>query len=328
MWGDGHAATVVGRVEWPCPVSTLPGVDTIIHVGAHKTGTSLIQNALKEGDDLLRREGVRFSSRFDPVWQRHDITECVKAVIAERVGDAERDAFAAFVDELRSEADRAVIVSAEGLLGRPLPAGRGQGTGLPLYATAAASASLLSAAEPTRIVLYIRSQAGFVESMYRQRIKRGRRFTFEEWMAWIPPVGLSWAPVVEAFEAEMGEGIVSVKWFRLPTIGAAAHVEEFLVDACGLDVPFDIPDVSTGKSNISYSDVAMEMARRTSDLLEGRDERMFRQFLREHLSTATHPSSPLLSDDERSRITERYTAENRSILEDHGTPLERSRGVS
>jgi hypothetical protein len=97
------------------------GVETIIHVGAHKTGTSLIQNALKEGEDQLLEAGVRFSSRFDPAWQQHDVAACVKAVIAERVGEAERTAFAANAAALRAGADRAVIIPAEGLLDRPPP---------------------------------------------------------------------------------------------------------------------------------------------------------------------------------------------------------------
>ena len=304
--------------------------DLVLHVGAHKTGTSVIQNTLRRRGDDLGRAGVVFASIHDRAWGELGISRLLRVSRDGVMPDGLVEALRTFIEETGAGATHHVV-SAEDLLGRPLPVDAAGSPGPVLYATAALSARILAeaAAGRGRVVVYLRDQADLIESLYRQRVLRQEMPPFEEWMDWIPLDELSWRPVVGALADAFGPGSVTVKWFRLDDLGLERHVAEFLSDACGVDVDLGEPDLPPHASNPGLSDLGLELARRTIPLLVG-DPVLprYRRFLVATYSKLTHPRTPLLDSGTRHEIVERYRPENQALLSEFGTDLERSRGIS
>lgn len=291
----------------------------VLHVGAHKTGTSLIQTYLEARSRELRRMGIVALDRTEagriigwgglPRSKPELLRGAVQAALGEPYplprGLSVPRAVAAFTPKPRT-----VVVSYENSLGRPFrPPTRA------LYPNAAVCALALAdnlAQWQSRVVYYIRSQEEYLESYYLQTIHEGGSHAFTTWLESIDQSALSWVPVVEALTTAFGADQVVVKDFAQLRNGQNAFIADFL-RTC--DPSID-PTVSFDRMrNISISQRGLEIALAINPLLQNTEERrQTRKFLQRHFNNTTAPRPVLLDDDTRAAIRERYAAENRELV--------------
>jgi hypothetical protein len=282
---------------------------TVLHVGAHKTGSTLIQRSLLEMRPALRQRGVRVVTHMDDAWDEAGLGDIIPALFAD---EATPEGTRRLADALRawSEDAETLLVSSEMLMGPSLVDRRET-----FYGRAPQSAHMLreAARGDCRVVIHIRDQAGYLDSVYRHKVQNGYAVPFDEWLATVDLDLLSWAPAIEAHRREFGADRVTVLPFRLPETGPATHVLGFLEAAVGI-TDMDPPDIPDRASNYSLSDIGLEIFRFANTLMSDDDRAEMRPVLRRVFSSATHPSTPLVDEETRRRLENRYGEENAALL--------------
>lgn len=280
----------------------LPGKLVALHIGAHKTGTSVLQRYLRENEELLARRRVKYLRR---------------ANLSQMCGWGDR--LAADPEPLRTRLSRfgwdprfAILIgSYENLVGRPFTrAGRGR-----LYPNAERNIAALARTRTrtrTKVLVSIRPQADFVESYYLQTVHQGGHQTFAEWLRLVDLEALSWRPIVDAMGAHFGPENVEVIDFRRIKAGQEEFLRHILTR---IDPRLDHPVSYSEPKNRSVSARGLAMALAANPHLETGEERgALRTFLQTHFSNLDGPRPVLFTDDEKAALWERYGAEYEGLV--------------
>lgn len=295
-----------------------------LHLGAHKTGTSLLQKYMRDRpSEMLRMRTVSVPRAVNRVligWGRapRDHPERLRDAILTAARGVDRFPGRGGLSRTATAllgVPKLVVLSNENAMGRPFD----KSGSSPLYPSAAACAQGLAKSVGDlhpRIVYYIRSQDEFLESYYLQTVHQGGTATFAEWLAQIDTSAISWLPVVEALADAFGEDRLVVHDFAEIRRGQNSYIASFL-HSCepSLSPTIDYEVLH----NPSLSQRGLDLALAMNPLLRTAEERhQARLFLQEHFSNASGQRPHLLSDDEKARLHERYGSENRSILTRYG----------
>jgi hypothetical protein len=169
------------------------GKTAVFHVGAHKTGTTLVQQYLLSNRESLAHRGIRHVSR----------SELSPAIGWGEVLRREPKLLAAHLTSFRANPwYRVFVASHENILGHPFVRGGGS-----IYphgdSNAAALATVL---EPfrARIVVTVRPQHEMLESYYLQSINLGGQDSFGKWLSRIDLDAISWQPVIAQLRDRFG----------------------------------------------------------------------------------------------------------------------------
>lgn len=271
------------------------------HVGAHKTGTSVVQSYLRDNARRLRRHRMVYLHRTAMNgfvgWGDKLVED--PAPLSRRIEQV-----------LRIPWFRFVVASHENTLGRPFV------DGVPgLYPRAPAIIpALQQVLGPYRAKVFfsIRPQAEFVESYYLQLIHQGGRRQFQDWLGDIDLGALSWRPTVDALTAAFGPDQVEILDFRDLQRDQQVYVQQFLrrIDP-RLSVDVRLPSVR----NPSVSEKGLRLALAANPHLTSHAERrLMRVFLQEHFSNVDYPRPVLLTDDQKAQLQARYAAEYEALV--------------
>jgi hypothetical protein len=273
-----------------------------LHVGAHKTGTTVLQKYLAEHEAELRRNGIYYLRRSH---------------LARYAGWGERlvenpAPLAARLRKFRVDPRfRVLIGSNENLMGRPFLKGGNGG----LYPNAARNSVALGRAvraSGCKIVIGIRPQPDFLESYYLQTVHQGRDEPFETWLSRIDLGALSWRPIVGAFEEVFGRHRVEVVDFRLIKQGQEAYLRHLLQR---VDPDWNVEIRYAEVRNRSISERGLQMALAANQYLStGTERAALRGFLQTHFSNVDFPRPVLLGEDRRAALWEHYREEYEDLV--------------
>ncbi len=273
----------------------------VFHVGAHKTGTSLVQKFLRDNASMLRRHRMRYvrRGRTDELvgWgvPLRDTPDLLAQELHRR---------------LRGPWTTTLLLSHENTIGRPI-ARRGRH----LYPQAGVRvAALAEVLRPYRakIVLSVRPQDGFLESYYLQTVHQGGHQPFQQWMRRIQLDRLSWRPLVDDLHARFGAENVEIIDFRLLAQGQDAYLREFFARvAPGLSFDFAYDPVHNPSISARGLDIAMDA---NPLLRSGAERKAMRVFLQRNFSNRTGPRPVLLDLAQRASLRERYDAEYEELI--------------
>lgn len=267
-----------------------------IHVGAHKTGTSLVQRHLERFPETYADHGVEFLTR-------DEMSRLVTwgEALVERP-DLLRERLAAFQ---ANPSARALFGSYENLLGGPfLP-------GVPGFYPRArrnlAALAEICGDAPTKVFLSIRRPSEFVESWYLQTVHMGSSQTLEEWLAGVDLTSISWRPIVTAMIELFGPDAVEVVDFELVQEGQGAYLGRFLRV---LDPEFDDTHDPPTPYNRSVSGKGLRMALGANPHLRDAEERRaLRKFLQRNFSNVDYPRPVLLGPERAAAIDASWVTE-------------------
>jgi hypothetical protein len=267
-----------------------------LHVGAHKTGTSLVQRHLERFPETYAGHGLEFVTR-------DELSRLVAwgTALFERP-DLLRDRLAAFQ---ANPSARALFGSYENLLGFPFQPGT---AGLyPLARRNLAALAGICGEAPTKVFLSIRRPSEFVESWYLQTVHMGSSQTLDEWLAGVDLTRLSWRPIVTAIADLFGEDGVEVVDFDLVQEGQGAYLGRFLRV---LDPDFDDTVDPPTPYNRSVSGQGLRMALGANPhLRDAAERRALRKFLQRHFSNVDHPRPVLLTAERAGVVDAAYDDE-------------------
>lgn len=240
-----------------------------VHVGAPKTATTFIQEFLKKNRGALEEYGyglvlpddIRDTIYFNELFKFHTgVCSFSDLDIEAACSDFENHV-------LRHEFAN-VIVSEEGFLHNLMPSSDTAGAFGGVEETCRVLSSYLEG-EAT-IVLTIRSQASFIESSYKHKIKwQSSSMSFGEYfLKGVNAFRLSWKTVVDVLESYF-PGRVRVVPFEIVKSDERRYLDVFL-DSCGLhdcgeEFLYDLPDYV---KNDSMADVELRFLKALNLSLE------------------------------------------------------------
>ncbi len=228
-----------------------------LHIGTHKTGSTAIQRALPVGGAAGLKAGlVRLDIRGDVAranWTEDDANALRAGLTGQIVPGVSR-----------------YLLTCEGFSGDPL---RG-------YANAPIAAARLRAATAdfdVRVVVFLRRQDDFLESIYTQLIHQGGSQSFADFLHSLPPGGPDWQRLLATYAAEFGREHLIVRRYHAAFY---PRPESLLEDFCSiLGIPTSALVKADATPNQGYSHEAQELARICNPHLDEAGRRQLRQLL-------------------------------------------------
>lgn len=286
----------------------------VLHLGAHKTATSLIQKYMRDRAQYCEANGIAALGRgeCDQLirWGTPATLQAGKQELNRRIADAE------------NAGARYYVISHENALGRPFVAG-----GNSIYPGAAEKMTALKDAlsgHKLMVVYYIRAQAAFLESYYLQTIHEGAHHTFKEWRDTVGRPPLSWKPLYDTLCQAVGTDNVVLHAFEDDiTAGQAGFLEKFFASFLGNLDPAAFNHFEYGPlRNPSIGDKGLAIARAANRYLETAEERsLMRKFLQKNFSNRDYKRPQLLKETQVATFTAEFTPENAELVK---TSVERA----
>ena len=278
----------------------------VLHAGAAKTGTTLVQKALNANRDA-------FASRDYAVLVRHDFETATAGAHAQwRRRGAGIGKVAVGFQRVRDQLEHENLMLSHEDLFATVQSFR---TG-PIYGPAQEVLRIAQEEfrpERTTLLFYVRRQDRFVESAYLQLVRMGSTLTFEEFMEPVTEEHLRWDVLVDQMRDALPDGAeIKIKYFEsIKTLKSRGFVRDFFT-ATGVGVVPKFP-FNTESVNRGYSDLALQLALFGNDLLEKEDARTLRHFLDANFSNLTHPAPRLLTPERRYELLSALLPSNKAL---------------
>lgn len=283
----------------------------VVHAGAHKTGSTFIQNTMKNNIKLLGRSGVgyfggedaRLNFTRDIVYPAAGIRET-----SESRGELIRKA--KDLIEKKAGSSSSLFLSNENIPGY-CDLTLNEGFIYPKADKAFEFINELNGNWDVKFIFFVRDYSDFIESTYVQKVKEGFCYTFEEYKKKCHPERFSWLDSAKAARSVFGkDNVLLVKYenFRDGQNKVLSDILSLL-----LDTPIEL-NVDYGKTvNPSYSSVALELARLANAVISQSDLKDYRNFLTKRFPISDYGKPTLLSKEERSVFSSKYQEDCRYL---------------
>ena len=185
----------------------------VLHIGTHKTGTSALQTYLSRHPEALEHAGARYVQSARSAGKAHH--ELPWAIRGKH--GAEMSAWQDLRAELDANSRVENIVSSEGFW----------------FSDPAAVKAELQGVRDVRIVMYLRRQDKYLQSLYKQAVTGGRKTAFSDWLDRSRARG-DYLAVVERWAAQFGAGNLVVRSYERD--GHTIDVVEDFAEILGIEV--------------------------------------------------------------------------------------------
>ncbi|ROS01855.1 hypothetical protein EDC56_2304 [Sinobacterium caligoides] len=267
-----------------------------LHIGTHKTGTTVIQRFLGESKKL-EENGYRYlPSRLFSKIEKSPGKDAFYTALANAVSEVEDDC--------------KLIISYEKLSGAMV-------AGYSDAENVAAKLSECLSQHAVQIVVYYREQSSFLQSAYTQSVHQGQGHSFDEFYSKIDTRGIDWQAHKSKYEKYFGAGCVTVRpyckerFYRGDLISDFLHAIEFPEDKIGDLV--DGYDSGGRKVNPGYSSSALNLAVSVNPMLEQDERKELRAILQRISSKNKFERYSILSDELNEELYHRYYQSNKNL---------------
>lgn len=273
-----------------------------LHVGMHKTGTTYIQDFLfKNRYNLLEKEGVLYPiTKYHPLGQQrlaYAFNDAVNPHLPKDAATENIDVFEELKSLLNAEPHNTLIISSENIS----PSGN---TGV------IKKIKRFFEGYNIKIILYVRRQDKFIQSLYREHVKLPNSET-KKFVDFKSPYPLDYNQVIGSWERLFGRSNVIVKSYDLLLQSQGGLLEDFL-NTIGVSGVYPGPDK---KSNEALPNIALELIRSANNIdLEhherGRLNTKIRDFCNQYGYNSTWDLDP-----QPGKILENYKKSNLLLSE-------------
>lgn len=210
-----------------------------------------------------------------------------------------------FIQGVKRAGGRAVIFSCEAFSGWPF-------TG---YQNSSVVASMLREATTgydIKIIIYLRRQSEFIESMYAQTIHEGAAISLDEFLeGFVSPEALMYSRIINDFAEKFGRINVIVRSYH------AASRRGILNDFGELVGVSTLTEFQQERKNPSYSLHAIKIAKRSNLELDLAQKQRLRHALQKVMAKDDSEYFTLLSKTQHDVLTQRYADDNRWIADEY-----------
>lgn len=273
-----------------------------LHIGTHKTGTTSIQNSMSKLKNNLRDENIIYIPVFPEMFE-YVLSEKIDISLIEKskkIIDSHTNLY------LKSK-DITYVMSNEGFSGDPRKG----------YYNASINAEMLSKVlEPydVEVVIYLRRQDSFLESMYTQTIHEGGSLSFNEFVADCDQYKYDWYNLIDSYANYFGKDNITVKRYDKSYLKNGEMVDDF-ADHIGSSV---LQSLNKNKlANSGYSRDALELARICNEQFTDKEKKKLRYLLQSTNSKLPHEMYSYFNIDAREELLNTYANSNDKVVKEY-----------
>lgn len=273
-----------------------------IHIGTHKTGTTAIQNALRHS--LSNASQDTATESWTLVQPPYELIQQV--MLAEEYSETLAGQLqAALVELTASDSNSQFVLSHEGLSGA---ASSG-------YRNSNVVAKILR--EATRefnvsILVYLRRQDDWLESMYTQNIHEGHSIEFDAFLNQFAATGsLDYQRFLAGYQTEFGKDNLEVRSYHQS--GNEGIVADF---AKVLNCQALASHAPAERANPSYSKLGVEVARLANPRLDVEQRRLLRSALQKTMAKPAAVRFSYFLNSQRQEFVERFVGSNQAVADE------------
>ena len=272
--------------------------DAYIHIGTHKTGSTTIQHALRDISRAHPEEGWIFAGTTATAKSMMQPHRYDKRLVRQFGAEFER-----LVRRARAARAKRVILSSEALSGSPDDG----------YLNSKGVFAMLRDATRryhVKVIIFLRRQDSFVESMYTQKIHEGGTLEFENFLhQYDSPDSLDYRRILDDLSSSFGEQALVVRsYHESARAGLLADFGEIIGSE-------SLRCAEEAARNPSYSRHALEIARLCNRSLDTTGQRRLRHALQTTMPKGASEPFSYFPDDERAAFLSRYEVSNRDVAQ-------------
>jgi hypothetical protein len=285
--------------------------------GAHKTGTTLLQDALHSQEEtlsdagifVLRRSAFHLSPVFEATRRLRRNKEVDPADLEESQDWAE--------DIARSAGEKDVVLSVESLFGE---------VNTRFYGNAGPILRYLRDLFPAHEFLvkyYVRRQDTFLTSAYLQKVHKGNPKDAQKFTEAMMEGGMSWNGVLDQIAEVVGRSNVVVRPFEAMSGAIDAYVGDFF--STFLKDETTIAELVANRdgteTNISLSEIGLRVALDFFERVEDKSARLILvKTLQRHAGVDKLPRARLYGPDQIGAFRDKYAEDNARLFSDWDLP--------
>lgn len=285
----------------------------LIHLGAHRTGTTYLQCVFRGNSEALAERGITYLGLADA-------PEMQAALVRARhaLGDGKPELFerefatvAAFLARFVREHPRHnLLISYEGFLG-DLSLRRGRKL-YPMHAILLEKLTRIFEGESVHMAFSVREQGALIESGYKYLVQVGLRHRFRSYMAGISLSEISWLGIIRSLKRTSGDACsmwTYEDFARCP----AALLDWLFRRAFGIEANFLTLRDEPGNPSLSRTALpALLLVNRFVPMNSGISEGVYR-LLRRCLPARRFGAPNLLSESAKAQLRQQYQADLQEI---------------
>jgi hypothetical protein len=280
-----------------------------VHAGTHKTGTTAIQRFLADNRERLATEGLYYPRAG---WLNSSLPGHHN-VVSELAGDRRAGTLGAVATEIARAAPRIACLSSENF----------EYLHVRSDALVALRDAIVAIGYQPRIVLYVRPQHEYLESLYAELAKHGMQRSFASVLGDVLGEGVvryhgtwafrfDYAKLASRFADVFGADAVIVRTYR--DDGAAASIVRDFLDAIGFQTAASGVEYRYENVRLTTGGVIDQLFRTAAaNLDDGRIAAAGTALLARHGEDASEPFAPLTPRD-RARLSARFAADGARLV--------------
>ena len=277
-----------------------------VHIGAHKTGTSLLQGILSNIAPRLARVGTV----YDPA------SRGLGAFVKNNspLSDEQVEQCRAEIRRRQPAGAEQVVWSSESLFGSLF--GGYSNIGDVANDLARIVEGLF---DSVTIVAYTRAQEQLVESTYQQHIKQGGQQGFQEFMDGLGGSPYRWDGLLDRYADIFGREHLCVRPFESIRDPEVDFVGEYM-ECLGVPLKFQVDVSQLPVSNPSLSNAGLEILRRSSSVLDDQERYRLREFLERSFARRPGERLEAFPLEQREKLMQAYRESNEALFEKYLRP--------
>ncbi|MEG3081838.1 hypothetical protein R3F64_18450 [Halomonas sp. 5021] len=291
-----------------------------VHVGAHKTASTTIQENIRNNREFFEREhGISFLmskeiAKSDFAHHFRSIAQRGRELTREKYHKSIQVAKASIEELIEATPTDDVFISWEGILGHcSLDEYGGIYTHSDLVAK---SLGLIFEKYPTRVIMLIRKQDSFIESCYLQQVKEGEFLSFDEFVDKIDLEKISWKKVIDDFSENFGNNFLVAPFESIKNLGTTLFLENIF--SYIFSKKFDLESIEiTSQVNESMSGYGVEIAREIFPHLSEQHQKAMRRIIFYEFSSSKFGKATFFNKFTRRLIMARAFNDNLWVYNNH-----------
>lgn len=272
-----------------------------IHIGTHKTGTTAIQKVLKENVKSLKKENITYIPLVDQTKK----LKYVNKVERELVSSNKKFLLSFFKKNKKS---KCFIWSFEGFSGDPLK-------GYNNSEVIAESLRKITQGINVKIIVYLRKQDQFIESLYTQMIHQGESYNFEYFIKRFKNDDFNWYLFLNNYSKYFGKENIIVKQYDKEILKKRKGIINDFIGIIG------VQNLKIKKNkmiaNKGYSRNALEIAKILNPKLNDDEKKVLRKFLKTQFSKKPFENYTYWNENHKKLLMNNISNSNSKVAKEY-----------
>lgn len=273
-----------------------------IHIGTHKTGSTTIKSSLALNKSLLKSKGLLYIDTkwsYDIMRLKHDDQALKKRIC---------DNFSAQLEKENANKRCDVVIAAEKFSGDPYSG----------YDNASIIAVILYAVsqgyKPV-IIVYLRRQDTFIESLYTQSVHQGSSLEFQEFLEERELNNYDWSNLLTSYQKVFGDESLIVRSYDYFNKNREnGGILKDFYDLIGYSEAYkQLASQTKTDVNIGYSPAAVQFARMANKYVNEQNQKAFRRALQLSNHKKKGDSYSYFEGNERSDFFKLFEEKNKKV---------------